>query len=125
LTDERMPSENERHLGHLAHLHSLAVRHRVWHRFEPDSRIFKEALKFGRWISWNGVYDCLSRIGKVEIHLSRCVSNIQYLQLPRATSTYESQLLRSKLESPAGCRKNCSHSMTPILPQNCQVNPSH
>src|SRR5206468_3421925 len=63
----------------------------------PIRRIFKEALKFGRWISWNGVYDRLSWIGKVEIHLSRCLSNIQYLQLPRATSAYESQLVRFKL----------------------------
>src|SRR5437667_9547175 len=120
-----MPSENERHLGHLAHLHSLAVRHRVWHRFEPDSRIFKEALKFGRWISWNGVYDCLSWIGKVEIHLSRCVSNIQYLQLPRATSAYESQLVRFKLESPDGLAKNLhSYHDSNSLP-SYQVNPSH
>ncbi|PYL17585.1 MAG: hypothetical protein DMF41_13675 [Verrucomicrobia bacterium] len=72
----------------------------------PIRRIFKEALKFGRWISWNGVYDRLSWIEKVEIHLSRCMSNVQYFQLPRAISAYQSRLVWFKLESPDGWHKN-------------------
>ena len=42
-----MPSENERHLGHLAHLHSLAVRHRISEQIGrrlPRAKRFEPAI---------------------------------------------------------------------------------